>query len=69
MRRCIDQVLDDESLDQRHLRVIEAPRAREPVRLERRLRGERRRSVKVLPPRQALVERQQVIELHAQSEL
>src|SRR5216110_1849345 len=69
VRGRIDQVLDHEPLDERDLRVIEPPCPYQSVGLERRLRGKRRGAVKVLPLRQALVEREQVVELHAQSEL
>ena len=68
-RRRIDQVLDDETLHQRDLCVVEAPRAGEPVGLERRLGGQGRGAVKVLPPRQALVERKRVIQLHPDPQL
>ena len=69
MVRGVDEVLDDEPFDERDLRVVEAPRADEAIGLERRLGGERRGTVKVLPPRQALVERERVVELHSDPEL
>src|SRR5438309_926098 len=67
--RGVDEVLDDETLDERDLRVEEAPRPGEPVGLQPRLRGERRRAVKVLPLREALVQRERVVQLHPDPQL
>src|SRR5439155_4934885 len=45
----VDEVLYDEALDERDLRVVETPRAEEAVWIEVRLRLERRGTVKPLP--------------------
>ena len=65
----VDDVLDDEPLDEWDLGVVEAPRAGEPLRCEVGLGGERRIAVEVLALREALVERERVVELHPDAQL
>src|SRR5438093_6779350 len=65
----VDEVLDHEALDERDLRVVKAPRPHESVGVERGLGREGRPPVEVLAPRQALVEGEEVIQLHAEPEL
>ena len=69
MIRRVDDVLDDEALHQRHLRVVKAPGAGESLGVESRLRGECLFATEPLPLRQCLVERQRVVELHADAQL
>src|SRR5207237_4335599 len=58
-----------ERLVERDLGVVEAPRAGQPVRLEVRFRRERLGAIEVFPFGQGLVEREPVVELHAEAEL
>ena len=65
----VDDVLDHQPLDERDLRVVEPPRAVQAVGFERRLGRERLVAVEPLPLGQALVERQRVVQLHADAQL